>query len=80
LPERLTGRTLQLLTEMFKSPLRRRNPRVDGPRRIVSDVLLVAALKFGYPVAVFIQMKSTIFRRTPADFARVGFTTFLVPR
>jgi hypothetical protein len=54
LKRRLTGRTLQLLTEMFKSPLRRRNPRVDGPRRIVTDVLLMAAFKFSYPVAVFI--------------------------
>jgi hypothetical protein len=38
---------------MFKSPLKRRNPRVDDPRRIVTDVLLVAALKFSYPVAGF---------------------------
>jgi hypothetical protein len=69
LKRRRTGRTLQLLTEMFKSPLRRRNPRVDGPRRIVTDVLLVAAFKFSYPVAV----KSTIFRGTPIDLARTGF-------
>ena len=73
LKRRRTGRTLQLLTEMFKSPLRRRNPRVDGPRRIVTDVLLVAAFKFSYPVAV----KSTIFRGAPIDLARTGFIELL---
>jgi hypothetical protein len=52
-----TSYTFQRLSEMFKPALRRRNPRVDGPRRIVTDVLLMPTFEFGYPVAVCVQMK-----------------------
>jgi hypothetical protein len=42
---------------MFKPALRRCYPRVDSPRRIVTDVLLMPAFEFGYPLAVFIKVK-----------------------
>ena len=38
------------------------DPRAVGPRRIVADVLVVAAFQFGYPIAVLVLMK-------PDDFA-----------
>jgi hypothetical protein len=71
--------TLQLLSEMFKPALRRCYPRVDSPGRIMTDVLLMPAFEFGYPLAVFIKVKVNDPSGNPARFCmlrlhRVGVT------
>jgi hypothetical protein len=38
-----------------------RDPMAVSPRRIVSDVLLMSALKLSNPVQIFIQMKTNNF-------------------
>jgi hypothetical protein len=60
--------TLQLPSEIFQPALRRCYPRVDGPRRIVTDVLLMPAFKFGYPLVVFIKVKVNDLSGSPDRF------------
>jgi hypothetical protein len=50
------------MPDVVAAALRSDDPGAGGPRRIVADVLVVAALQFGYPVIVFVLMK-------PDDFA-----------
>jgi hypothetical protein len=52
-----TNRAVQFPSEMFESALRGCYPRVDNPRWIVTDLLLMPAFEFGYPLAVFIKVK-----------------------
>jgi hypothetical protein len=39
------------------------DPVADGPRGIVADVLLMAALEFGDPIEMFVLMKADNFSR-----------------
>jgi hypothetical protein len=49
-----------------------------GPRRIVTNVLLMPALQFSDPVAAFIHMKINDLCIVPATFAWMGFMVFLL--
>ena len=50
----LTRQTPQLMADMCPSAFCCRDPMALSPGRIVSDVLLMSALKFGYPIQIFI--------------------------
>ena len=43
---------------MFGTPFWRDDPRPVFPWRSMPNVLLMTALKVGYPIAVFVQMKA----------------------
>ena len=52
----ITSNTLQLDADEARASLFGRHPFSDLPRRIVPDVLVVAALQLGHPVAFFVVM------------------------
>src|SRR5688572_13354052 len=58
---------VQHLPEHLLATLRRDHPGPVGPRRIVADVLVVAAFELGHPVLRFIEMKAgdASFHETP---------------
>ena len=54
-------RAWEFVAEMFAAALRCGHPFAVGPGRVVTDVLLVAALEFGYPVVVLILVEADDF-------------------
>jgi hypothetical protein len=46
------------MSEHAGTAFRRYHPRAIGPRRIVADVLVVAAREFGHPVLLFVEMET----------------------
>ena len=44
-----------------------------GPRRIVTNMLLLSAFKIGNPVQAFVLMKGDDFTRDSGDFCSHGF-------
>jgi len=50
----LTRQTRQLMADVCPSAFCCRHPMALSPGRIMSDVLLLPALKFGYPIQIFI--------------------------
>jgi hypothetical protein len=50
------------MPDMAPASFRSDDPGAAGPGRVVADVLIVAALQFGYPIVVLVLMK-------PDDFA-----------
>lgn len=49
---------LEFGADMALAPFGRRGPKTAGPRRIVTDVLVVAAVELGDPVLCLILMES----------------------
>ena len=49
------------MAEVRGAALGGEDPRTNGPWRIVAEVLIVAALEFGDPVAVFVLVKGNYF-------------------
>src|ERR1700738_4683996 len=58
---------------MPKPPLQRGYPVMVRVRRIIPNMLLMPAVQFRHPVAVFIHVKTNILRRTPPDWNFMGF-------
>jgi hypothetical protein len=56
-----TGKTIQFMANVFSSTLGCRHPMAIRPRWIMSDVLVMPAIEFGYPIQIIIQMKSNNF-------------------
>ena len=46
-----------MLADVFQAALRRGHPVMVGVRRVVADMLLMAALEFGDPVAAVVHVK-----------------------
>jgi hypothetical protein len=57
------GFAAQLLADVFLPTFCGRDPVTLSPRRIVTNMLLVAALELRYPVRVFVDMESDDFPR-----------------
>ena len=51
------------MADVFKPTFRCRDPMTVSPRWVLADVLLVAALKRGHPIQLFIQVKTDNFSR-----------------
>ena len=49
------------MAEVGGAAFRREDPGTSGPRRIVADVLVVAAVEFSDPVAVLVLVKGNDF-------------------
>jgi len=64
------SRTAQFLAHVLKPPLQRGHPVMTGMRRILPHVLLMPALQFRHPIAVFIHMETDNFAQHPG---RLGF-------
>ena len=65
------------MADVFKPTFRCRDPMTVSPRWVLADVLLVAALKRGHPIQLFIQVKTDNFsRKTPETFFVVSRLTF----
>src|SRR3712207_3908965 len=50
--------TVQLLAERLSTAFQRDYPRTISPRRIMADMLVVAAFKFSHPVLFFVEAKA----------------------
>src|SRR5260370_20525639 len=64
------SRTVQFLAHMLEPALCRCYPMMVGVRRIIPNVLLMPALQFRHPVAVYIHMKPNNLAQNPE---RLGF-------
>ncbi len=51
------------MADVFQPTFRCRDPMTVSPRWVLADVLLVAALKRGHPIQLFIQVKTDNFSR-----------------
>ena len=75
---RPAGRTAQFLAHVLQPPLQRGHPVMTGMRRILPHVLLMPAIQFRHPIAVFIHMKTDNFAQHPGRLGLQGLHTAIL--
>ena len=70
--------TAQFLAHVLKPPLQRGHPVMTGMRRILTHVLLMPAIQFRHPIAVFIHMKANDLAQHPGRWGFQGLHTSIL--